>query len=314
MNRFKNILFVCTGQSSDAFAFERALCLAETNQSRLSLLARYEPVSTPAKLFFGKEKLHEINQALEEKARLNVEQLIGDRSDRLENQLIIASSSPFETIYQVLEHQFDLVIKVNEEYGTRNHLSSTDMRLLRKCPCPVWIINGGKRQNFTRILAAIDPCPTEGERVKLQYEILKLATSLAQREGAALDVLYAWQFYAESTLKGPRLHMSDEQIAELSRHERATHKNWLDETVEPFEAAGVPFKTHLLKGPANKVILEFIQKKKADLLIMGTVARTGIPGLIIGNTAETVLSQARCSILTIKPSGFRSPISLDDRK
>jgi len=47
-----------------------------------------------------------------------------------------------------------------------------------------------------------------------------------------------------------------------------------------------------------------------DLMIMGTVARTGIPGFFIGNTAESILSQIDCSVLTIKPPGFVSPVNL----
>jgi len=314
MNRFKNILFVYTGQSSDTFAFERALRLAENNQATLSLLACYEPVPLSGKLFLGKEKLDEINQALTEKINLQVDELVAGHGERLQHRLISSSKTFLEIIYKVLEYQFDLVIKISEDYGGSHTLSSIDMHLLRKCPCPVWIINGGKRQNFSRILAAIDPSPTEAERVKLQYEILKLGTSLAKQEQAELDILYAWKFYAEATLKGPRFNMNDDQVAGLARHEKAIHKSWLDETVEPFKDAGVPFQSHLLQGPASEMILEFIQQKQCDLLIMGTVARTGIPGLIIGNTAETVLSQARCSILTIKPSGFTSPVSLAGRK
>ncbi len=42
---------------------------------------------------------------------------------------------------------------------------------------------------------------------------------------------------------------------------------------------------------------------------MGTVCRTGIPGLIIGNTAERVLDSVKCSVLTVKPAGFVSPIA-----
>jgi nucleotide-binding universal stress UspA family protein len=313
MNRFKNILFVYTGQTSDSFAFERALRLAESNQARLSLLASYEPVPTSGKIFLGKEKLDEINQALAEKLNLQVDDLIVGHEESLQHRLISSSRSFLEIIYKVLEHQFDLVIKIKEDYGSQNTLSSIDMHLLRKCPCPVWVINGGKQQKFSRVLAAIDPSPTEAERVKLQYEILKLAVSVAKREQAELDVLYAWKFYAEATLKGPRFNMTDEQVAGLARHERRIHKNWLDETVEPFENTEMPFNTHLQKGPASKVILEFIEKKQCDLLIMGTVARTGIPGLIIGNTAETVLGQARFSILTIKPTGFRSPVKLVGR-
>jgi nucleotide-binding universal stress UspA family protein len=42
---------------------------------------------------------------------------------------------------------------------------------------------------------------------------------------------------------------------------------------------------------------------------MGTVCRTGIPGLIIGNTAERVLDVVDCSVLTVKPEGFVSPVA-----
>jgi len=44
---------------------------------------------------------------------------------------------------------------------------------------------------------------------------------------------------------------------------------------------------------------------------MGTVARTGIPGLIIGNTAESILSDIDCSLLAVKPEGFVTPISMN---
>jgi nucleotide-binding universal stress UspA family protein len=42
---------------------------------------------------------------------------------------------------------------------------------------------------------------------------------------------------------------------------------------------------------------------------MGTVSRTGIRGLIIGNTAETILRSVRCSVLAVKPEGFVTPVT-----
>jgi nucleotide-binding universal stress UspA family protein len=44
---------------------------------------------------------------------------------------------------------------------------------------------------------------------------------------------------------------------------------------------------------------------------MGTVARTGIDGLFMGNTAESIIGQLDCSILTVKPPGFTSPVTLE---
>ncbi|MDH3609808.1 MAG: hypothetical protein OEQ24_11280 [Gammaproteobacteria bacterium] len=44
---------------------------------------------------------------------------------------------------------------------------------------------------------------------------------------------------------------------------------------------------------------------------MGTIARKGIAGFFMRNTAETILNQINCSILTVKPPGFISPVKLD---
>jgi nucleotide-binding universal stress UspA family protein len=49
---------------------------------------------------------------------------------------------------------------------------------------------------------------------------------------------------------------------------------------------------------------------QCDLLIMGTVAR-GISGLLMGNTADAVLRQIKCSVLTVKPTTFISPVKPD---
>ena len=67
---------------------------------------------------------------------------------------------------------------------------------------------------------------------------------------------------------------------------------------------------HLIKGFPSKVIPEFAQKIDADLVVMGTIGRTGIPGLIIGNTAEDILNQIHCSVLAVKPADFVSPVTL----
>ena len=42
---------------------------------------------------------------------------------------------------------------------------------------------------------------------------------------------------------------------------------------------------------------------------MGTVARSGVPGLLIGNKAEKVLSGIDCTVLAVKPSGYVSPVN-----
>ena len=43
---------------------------------------------------------------------------------------------------------------------------------------------------------------------------------------------------------------------------------------------------------------------------MGTVSRTDVGGMFIGNTAEIILGRLGCSVLAVKPPNFRTPVSL----
>jgi len=71
-------------------------------------------------------------------------------------------------------------------------------------------------------------------------------------------------------------------------------------------------RLHMPKGAARKVIPEIAKELQVDCIVMGTVARTGIPGLFMGNTAETILDQLECSVLAIKPPGFVTPVTLEE--
>ena len=60
------------------------------------------------------------------------------------------------------------------------------------------------------------------------------------------------------------------------------------------------------------MIPELAREIKADLIVMGTVARTGISGFFMGNTAETILNRLDCSVLAVKPQGFETPVALEN--
>jgi universal stress protein E len=49
---------------------------------------------------------------------------------------------------------------------------------------------------------------------------------------------------------------------------------------------------------------------KADVVIMGAVARNRWKRLFIGATAERTLEHLPCDLLIIKPDWFRSPVEL----
>lgn len=68
--------------------------------------------------------------------------------------------------------------------------------------------------------------------------------------------------------------------------------------------------THLIQGRAPETIETFVREKSVDLVVMGTVSRTGLSGLLIGNTAQQILDRIECSVLAVKPDNFICPIQL----
>ena len=72
-------------------------------------------------------------------------------------------------------------------------------------------------------------------------------------------------------------------------------------------------QTHLRRGRPNINLADMAIELSADLIVMGTACRLGIPRLLMGNFSETVLNGGRCSVLSVKPDGFRVPASLEHR-
>ena len=70
-------------------------------------------------------------------------------------------------------------------------------------------------------------------------------------------------------------------------------------------------RVHVVNGMAEFVIPDIAKSENIDLLVMGTVCRTGIPGFFIGNTAEKILDEVDCSVLTVKPETFQSPVKFE---
>ena len=63
-----------------------------------------------------------------------------------------------------------------------------------------------------------------------------------------------------------------------------------------------------MEGEAEDVVPDFVRTHEVDVVVMGTVGRTGVPGFLIGNTAEKILADVECSVLAVKPKGFLSPV------
>jgi len=315
MKRFKNILLFADPGTDVTMSSKWALTLAKQNHARLTVLDVVGPlprdlqraitIMTPKELqgIVIKDRLSQLEKLAKQARKKGI---------RVSTKVLIGT--PFlEIIREVLHNNYDLVIKSAESKTTAKQLlfGSTDLHLMRKCPCPVWVIKPSKRKLNARILAAVDPDPSNLEAKELNALIMDLAIALATQERSELHIVHAWKMYVKESYLNLPGSLRPQDAAKMVREERDLHKDRLDELLSNYDLEAIDHNVHLLKGDASQVISQLADKKRVELLIMGTVARTGISGFLIGNTAEEVLRKVNCSVLAVKPEGFVTPVKRD---
>jgi len=224
---------------------------------------------------------------------------------------ILRGSASLEIIREVLRGKHDLVMMTAEAKGTLREtlFGGTSMHLMRKCPCPVWVMKPTSRARYTRVLAAVDPNPSDEEHNSLNIKIMELATSLARIEESHLHVVHAWCPISESTLRYT-LRLPQQEVRKFIRETEETHQKGFSDLLQKFSLEDLKVQLHLKRGVPGEVIPLLAKQKRIEVIVMGTVCRTGIAGWLIGNTAETVLRSVNCSVLTVKPDGFVTPVQL----
>lgn len=320
MKAFRNILYLAD-DAAHVDMFQRALQLARDHQARLTLLDVVpDPAISDAAL-----------AGITGKAAL-LERLVAARGTHWQNHLdtaeqagdvqvkIVVGKRYLEAIRAVLQHGYDLVLKpADSPSWLSRFLTSDDMHLLRKCPCPVWLMQTGRHGPDKLVLAAIDvdpdaSCPADDP---LNKQILGCAAAVAAYESAEIRVVHAWESpVAEfATLFADDPDETERQIrdGELRARRAIMHdmELWLREGLGPQTCELLQPDFQIIRGRPEHCIPEYAAKINASVVVMGTVARFGIPGLFIGNTAEDILQQLRCDVVAIKPEHFESPVRIN---
>jgi nucleotide-binding universal stress UspA family protein len=326
MKKFKEILCVVDNDDACKTALNRAVTLAENNQANLTVVEITAEISIGSVMPKGGPSSADLKAAVTNINEERLASLIEPYKNKVSiKSKVLTGPSFLEIIREVLRNKHDLVIKSPENSAWLDRLlGSDDMHLLRKCPCPVWLIKPESDKPYQRILAAVDveenfPEDEREVRQSMNREILQLASSLALSEFAELHVVHAWNAPGESAMRGGFMNTPLEKIDTYGDQVKSQHAQTLDtlmnEITDNLGQETLDFikpKIHLVKGWARKETPAVAKEISADLVVMGTVARTGIPGFLMGNTAESILNQIDCSVLAVKPSGFVTPVTLVD--
>lgn len=313
MTGFKNILVAVDSSKPAPLVLERAARLAELSQGTMMLVDGVPHLSWAQRMSWNDSE-HVQELLLREKtAQLKKMASSLRRRGIAVKYKVLVGRTWEELIRQVLRGKHDLLVRATKGQHSvfSGSLGSTAMELLRKCPCPVWLVHPEQEGPMERVLAAVDTNPEKASHAELDDRVVTTAAALAALLGARLDVLHVWSVYGERVVKD---YMKSHEFAALEAAMHKEHGECLQQLLERTALQLPPDQVHLIRGEATVEIPQFAAGHKADLIVMGTLARAGVAGMLMGNTSEMVLHQLNGSILAVKPPGFISPVKLRPKK
>ncbi|WLI10176.1 MULTISPECIES: universal stress protein [Pseudomonas] len=273
MQAIRSILVVIEPEHSESLALKRAKLIAGVTQAHLHLLVCDKKHDHSAMLSVLKAALlaDGYNVTTEQAWNESLHDTIIDVQQAEGCGLVVKQHFPDSPLKKAL-------------------LTPADWKLLRYCPTPVLLVKTAKPWAGGVILAAIDVGNMDGEHRTLHASIIDHGYDIASLAKAHLHVI--------SAHPSPMLSAADPTF-QLKETIEARYREQCKAFQAEFDIDDDHL--HIEEGPADVLIPFMAHKLGASVTVIGTVARTGLSGALIGNTAEVVLDALESDVLVLKP-------------
>lgn len=211
---------------------------------------------------------------------------------KIDHEFVTGEDITEWTLQTTSSRGFDLVVKAGDHSKAIFH-TSTDWKLIRQLQCPLLICSTRKWKSKPCILATVDAAARNELQQTINRKVLDMAQQLAAGDHSALHAAYTI----------PIARALDALVIteppEVMRKKGAAAIRKLQAILEAqgIRADGI----HVAAGNPVDEISRVANKIKAQLVIMGSVGRKGVRGVLLGNTAEAILKNLRTDVLIIKP-------------
>jgi len=282
---WRSISVVVDPQEKAHPALQKAAAVAARCGARLTLVNTFvlpQPMADVARI----SAREIVNAALRDRRRQLEKLAAGLRRRGLKVSCVVQWDYPQHeaVVRHVLETRPDLLVAGSVQHGriARWILSNTDWELIRSCPCPLWLVRGGRLPAKPRLLVAVDPAHGQAARSRLDTRLLHAARQLVGTIGGVVGIA----------------HADDPRASQIDAVERLGRRHHVD-----------PARRYVIPGETTRVLPALVAKTGADILVMGAVSRSRLGEPFIGTTAERLIDRVECDVFIVKPVGYRSPVS-----
>jgi universal stress protein E len=184
-------------------------------------------------------------------------------------------------------------------------LQLMDWELARLSPVPVLIVKQQRLYRRPKILAAVDPTHAYAKPLHLDARILGCGTKLCEILRGTLHAVHAYlpAPFSADTSTGQAAGAALRIDAIAAADARAEFNRVLQKTVIPSE------RRYLIAGHPADAIKQTVADIGVDIVVMGSMSRSGLRRLLVGNTADKLLYRLPCDLLLVKPEGILNVVA-----
>ncbi len=314
MGTFNNILLYSTGERGSVPTFSKIVDWARLRNGKVTIVDVFEQTPSLPQRLFSSAVYEEAKRIARGRIEKRLERLTTEAQDRgVDATSAVLFGKPFvELIRTVLIQEHDLIVKTARVEGSLRErlMGTTALHLIRKCPAPVLVVQPTRRVRFTRVLVPLDFRSEDSQENSINTQIMEKALSIAELDGSELNFLHVWRPYGVSLLSGGRTRMSPDTIQEYVQSYKTNHKELFEAFLHRFSLGHLKHRVYFERGDPAALIPEVAARRRISLVVMGSTYSTGIGGIFMGSTAEQVIGQISCSVLTVKPLGFVTPVDV----
>jgi universal stress protein E len=216
---------------------------------------------------------------------------------RVSYEVVWARKVHDAVLAKVAERSPELVIKDLRRENVLHRwsmLSHADSRLAHACPTALMLVQPESSATFARVAAAVDPAHLEARASGLDDAVVRMAMPMAMLTGASLELLHVIPYPRGS--EGLSIEI-DELLERLRREDEQAFTRFAD-------GYGVALEQRVvMSGVVVPELLRHVAGARVDLLVIGSQYRRGLDRFLLGSHAESLVSQAPCDVLLVRPEG-----------
>ncbi|KAF7773875.1 universal stress protein E [Pseudoalteromonas citrea] len=306
MDKIKRILAVIDPTKAQQNSLQRALSLAKKTGAHITAFMSIYDFSYEMTTMLSRDEREAMREAVIKDREAWLNDLLSSIDDIDVHSLVLWHNRPYEAVINtVINEGYDLVIKSTHQHDTLKSVifTPTDWHLIRKCPSPVLLVKDHEWPEQGHILAAVNSVSDNEQHQALNRRIISDAQFICQLANAQLSLV--------NTYPATPVNIAIE-IPEFnpSQYNEAVKKHHEDETFALADSFNIArTECEIKEGLPEDVIPLVANTKGSELVVIGTVGRTGLSAALVGNTAEHVIDSLDCDVLALKPDGYKSPLA-----